>query len=46
MIYANLRRIMSQSSAELAAVLIYAIMAALIVYHFFEPQSSFTYLRL
>ncbi len=46
MIYRNLRKIISQSSAELVAVVIYAIMAALIVYHFFEPQSSFSYLRL
>jgi hypothetical protein len=46
MVYKFLARYLPPSVAEALAVMCYAVMAALIVYYFFEPQASFSYLAL
>jgi hypothetical protein len=46
MVYQFLVRHLPACVAEVLAVMCYAVMAALIVYYFFEPQASFSYLKL
>ena len=46
MVFKALVRIFPSSVAEILSIMVYAIMSAFIVYYFFEPQASFSYLAL